>query len=536
MKRIFYNGRMTTLDPSTPFAEAIYVENGRIVAVGTNDEILLQLGRTDVERIDLQGGYVYPGLVDNHLHLAMQGMKLSMLDFSDVRSKQEMLQLLRKKVSETPAGKWVLGLNWNENLFSDRAIPTIEELDEIAPDHPVLLTRTDYHTYLANHRAFRAAGIAEHAADPEGGSFGRDASGRFTGLVHENAYFLFQAAQPKSTYSELKGFVRKGMQDALRYGITGVHTDDVRSLETIEQTLKIYRELVEEGHYVHTNQLIYYPALAELESLGLAAGDGDEWIKIGACKIFADGSIGGRTALLSEPYADDPGNYGMAIHSQEEFNQIVLRARQLKMPIAVHAIGDQAAEIMIKAMELYPLRSTVGERLRDRLIHAQVLRKELIPRLQKLPVAIDIQPRFVASDFPWVIERIGTERSDYAYAWRKLLDAGFGCGAGSDAPIEPIDPRLGIHAAVTRRSPSEAPHAGYLPSEKLTPHEAVSLFTLGSAYTAGEEHLRGTISVGKFADLTVVDRELITENHDQILHAKTLFTITNGQIGYTSIS
>lgn len=532
MRRIFYNGRMTTFDPSTPYAEAVYVEDGKFVAIGMNDDILLQFGRVGVERIDLQGGYVYPGLVDNHLHLAMQGMKLSMLDFSDVHSKQEMLQLLQQKVNETPVGKWVLGLNWNENLFTDRAIPTIDELDQIAPHHPVLLTRTDYHTYLANHRAFREAGIADAAPDPEGGSFGRDAAGRFTGLVHENAYLLFQAAQPKSTYTELKEFVRKGMQDALRYGITGVHTDDVRSLETVEQTLRIYRELVEEGNYLHTNQLIYYPVLDELQSLGLTAGDGDEWIKIGACKIFADGSIGGRTALLSQPYADDPTNYGMAIHTQDDFNNIVQRARQSKIPIAVHAIGDQAAEIVIQAMEQYPLHNSVSGILRDRLIHAQVLRAELIPRLQKLPVAIDIQPRFVASDFPWVLERIGEERSDYAYAWRKLFTAGLGCGAGSDAPIEPIDPRLGIHAAITRRSPSEAPHEGHLPAEKLTPREAMSLFTLGSAYTAGEEHVRGSISIGKNADLTVVDQELITDNHDQILQAKTLFTITNGQIGY----
>ncbi len=532
MKRIFYNGRFTTLDSNIPHAEAVYVENGRIVAIDSHDDILLQFGRADVERIDLQGGYVYPGLVDNHLHLAMQGMKLSMLDFSDVHSKEEMLHLLQKKVSETPVGKWVLGLNWNENLFPNRSIPTMDELDQIAPHHPVLLTRTDYHTYLANRQAFLVAGIVEHTADPEGGSFGRDQSGRFTGLVHENAYLLFQAAQPKATYTELKDFVRKGMQDALRYGITGVHTDDVRSLETVEQTLRIYRELVEEGNYLHSQQLIYYSALEELKSLGLTAGDGDEWIKIGACKIFADGSIGGRTALLSKPYADDPTNYGMAIHSQAEFNQIVQKARQMNIPMAVHAIGDQAAEMMIVAMEQFPLRNAGGEKLRDRLIHAQVLRADLIRRLQNLPVAIDIQPRFVASDFPWVLERIGVERSAYAYAWRKLLDAGLGCGAGSDAPIEPLDPRLGIHAAITRRSPNVPETEGYLLGERLSPRDALILFTLGSAYTAGEEHLRGSTTVGKYADLTVVNRELITHDHDQILQAETLFTITNGRIGY----
>lgn len=532
MKQIIYNARFTTLDPQNHTAEAVYVENGRFAAIGSAEDILLQYGRADVERIDLQGGYAYPGFVDNHLHLAMQGMKLSMLDFSETTSKEAMLHLLRQKVSATPVGKWVLGLNWNENLFADRAIPTIDELDTIAPSHPVLLTRTDYHTYLANTRAFQEAGIAEFTPDPEDGAFGRDHTGRFNGLIHENAYRFFEKAQPKATYDELKEYVRKGMKDALRYGFTGVHTEDIRNLQTIEQTLRIYRELVEEGNYLHTEQLIYYPALDELQELGLQAGSGDAWLRIGACKIFADGSIGGRTALLSEAYTDDPGNKGMAIHTQAEFNQIVLRARKLGMPIAVHAIGDQATEMMVIAMEQFPLRQYVAEPLRDRLIHAQVLRHDLIPRLQKVPVAIDIQPRFVASDFPWVLERIGEGRSAYAYAWRKLLDAGLGCGAGSDAPIEPLDPRLGMHAAITRRAPSEVGHEGYLPSEKLSAQEALSLFTLGSAYTAGVEQQRGSISVGKYADITVLDKDLLRIDPEEILGAKTMFTITNGQIGY----
>lgn len=532
MKRIFYNATFTTLDSTIPYAEAVYVEDGVLRAIGSNEEILLQFGREGVERIDLLGGYAYPGLVDNHLHLAMQGMKLSMLDFSAVHSKAEMLARLREKVESTPKGKWVLGLNWNENQFADRAIPTIEELDRISIDHPILLTRTDYHTYLANTRAFQAAGIHEGAPNPEGGSFGRDAAGRFTGLIHENAYKPFQAAQPKATYAELKEYVRLAMQDALRYGITGVHTDDVRNLDTVGQTLKIYRELVEEGNALRTHHLIDHHALDELQSLGLTAGDGDAWMTIGACKIFADGSIGGRTAWLSQPYSDDPSNVGMAIHSQEQFQRIVQQARQLNMPIAVHAIGDRAAELMIDTIERFPLSADVDGRLRDRLIHAQIMRADLIDRLTKLPVTIDIQPRFVVSDFPWVLERVGMERSAYVYAWRKLLAAGLHCGAGSDAPIEPIDPRLGIHAAVTRRAPGAEEHAGYLPLEKLSPLEAVTLFTLGGAYAAGEEHVRGSISVGKYADITVVDQSLITEDAEQIIAAKTLFTIANGQIGY----
>jgi len=533
-KRIYYNAKFITLDADIPHAEAVYIEDGRIKGIGSNEEILLQYGRSNVERIDLQNGFAFPGLVDNHLHLSAHGMKLSMLDFSQVRSKAEMLELLRKKVRETPVGEWVLGLNWNENQFADRSIPTIAELDEIAPNHPLFLTRTCYHTYLANHAAFQKAGLGEDAPDPADGSYGRDAAGRLNGLVYENASLAFLNAQPKPSYAQLKEYARLGMEDALSLGLTGVHTDELRLLGSIRNLLQIYRELREEGIYVHTNQLIYHPFLAELEELGMTTGDGDEWLKIGACKIFSDGAIGGRTALLSEPYHDDPNTYGQAIHTQEELNQITSLARKLKMPIAVHAIGDQGAEMTIRAMEAYPLQKYRSGNVRDRLIHGQVLRKDLIERLQRLPVAIDIQPRFVASDFPWVMERLGPHRLDYAYAWRKLLDAGLRCGGGSDAPIEPLDPRLGIHAAITRRNPEEEQHEGYLPSEKLTAREALTLFTLGAAYTAGEEESRGSISVGKYADITVLDRNLLEVDPDEILAAKTLFTITNGEIGFQS--
>lgn len=531
MRRIFYNGFFTTFDAQISKAEAIYVEDGLIRAIGSKEEVELQWGRADVERIDLQGGYVYPGLVDNHLHLAMYGMKLSMLDFSNVTSKDEMLHLIEKQVKVTPIGQWVLGLNWDENRFADRAIPTIEELDRIAPHHPVFLTRVDYHTYFANRKAFELAGVHEGQLDPSNGAYGRDQHGRFTGLIHENAYIPFHEAQPKPTYHDLKEYVRKAMADALRCGITAVHTDDVRNIGTISDTLQIYHELVQEGYYLRSHHLIDHGSLDELQAVNLSYHAGDEWVRIGACKLFADGSMGGRTAYLSEPYSDDPANVGLPIHTQHNMEQIVLRARQLGVPVAVHAIGDAAAEMVIQSVERYPLEQYLPKPARDRLIHAQVMRPDLIERLKSLSIAIDIQPRFVASDFPWVIERIGHQRGAYAYAWKTLLNAGLICGGGSDAPIEPIDPRLGIHAAITRRAPSEQ-HEGYFPEQKLTPMEAIRLFTLGAAYTAGEEKERGSISIGKFADLSVFDRPL-HENPEQILQANTLFTITNGVIAYS---
>lgn len=528
-KRLLINGNFYLSGPSKPKVEALYIEGGKITALGTNEELKLQWGRPQVQLVDLEGAYVLPGLVDNHLHLPAHGMKLSTLDLSGARSKEELLSLVQQRVDVTPEGEWVIGLNWNENAFASPVIPTLEELDQLSARHPIFLSRTCSHAHMANSLAFSRAGVHPDTTDPTGGSFGRQEDGRFNGMIYELASEPFYAAQPQADYSMKKDFVRAAIQDALRLGLTAAHTEDLRYLGDLPTVLRIYKELKEEGLFFRTHHLIYHPHLAELDELSLTAGDGDEWLRIGAVKIFSDGAIGGRTALLSQPYHDAPHTSGMAMHSQEELNEITRQARARKMPIAVHAIGDGGAELTIQAMEAYPVQQVT--RYRDRLIHAQVLRKDLIDRLQRLHVAIDIQPRFVASDFPWVLERVGASRKDYLYAWKTLLQAGLYCGGGSDAPIEPLDPLLGLHAAMTRRSPEES-HAGYLENEKLTMSEAIRLFTVGSAQTACEEHERGRLSEGYYADLTVLDRDLLQVDPDEVLQAKVKMTVVNGEIAY----
>lgn len=267
--------------------------------------------------------------------------------------------------------------------------------------------------------------------------------------------------------------------------------------------------------------------------MGIRAGDGDEWVTVGGVKIFADGSLGGRTALLSRPYHDAPGRTGMAVHSREELSELVGKCRRSGYPVAIHAIGDLAAERVIEAMETFPGAKKGRRRLPDRLIHASVLRRDLIDRLKKLPVVLDIQPRFIASDFPWVTDRLGPGLLPCTYAWKTVLREGLICAGGSDAPIEPMNPLLGIHAAITRRPPGgEGPPNGYLPGERLTPEEALALFTKGSAFAAGEGEERGTLSAGKWADVTVFDRNLLEADPEELPQARVLLTMVNGRIGY----
>ncbi|MCC3381671.1 amidohydrolase [Paenibacillus farraposensis] len=525
---LFKHGRLYGEQASK--GDSMIVQHGRIQAIGSARELELQLSGKEYQTVDWEDAYVLPGLADSHMHLSMYGMKLAMLDLTSAASKEEMLAMLRKRVAVTPPGEWILGLNWNENAFIPVEIPGIAELDAITDQHPVYLTRTCFHTFLANSEAFRRAGISDSTPDPASGAYGRDAEGRLNGLIYEEASFAFTSVQPKPDYTVKKETIRRACLDALRLGLTGAHTEDLRFLGSVETMQRIYRELREEGLAFRTHQLIYHPYMEEAKVQGLRAGSGNEWYKIGAIKMFADGAIGGRTALLSEPYSDAPHTRGMAIQPQAELNQMVAAARATGFPVAVHAIGDGAAQMILTAMETHALTKESG--LPDRLIHGQVLTVELVRRMAKLPLIADIQPRFVASDFPWVLERVGEERTEYLYAWKRLLGAGIPCAGGSDAPIEPLNPFLGMHAAVTRAKPEDM-HEGYLPAEKLNVHEAIQLFTTGSAVAAGEAGERGLLAEGKAADFTVIDRD-ISENPQALLDVKVRMTVVNGQVAYQS--
>lgn len=529
---LFINGVIPLIGDSLnrTQGDAVYVEQGVIKAIGTQRELRLQLGARAYNIVDVQGGVVLPGLVDSHMHLSMHGMKLTMLDFSAVTSKAQMLAIVRQRAQMTPAGEWIVGLNWNENEFLEPVLPTMQELDEVTTTHPIFLTRVCFHAYVGNSTAFHLAGITQDTPDPESGSYGRDEHGKLNGMVYEEAHFPFMKAQPEPDYATKKEVIRRASLDALSLGFTSVHTEDLRFLGSVATMRDIHQELHEEGIYLRSHQLLYHPFLPEIENLGIQAGSGDEWLRMGAIKLFADGAIGARTALLSQPYSDRPEVRGTAIHSQAQLEGIVSHARRLGYPIAVHAIGDGAAHMVLSAMESCPL--SVNSPLPDRFIHAQVLDEALLNRMKKLPLIADIQPRFVVSDFPWVLDRVGEGRTDYLYAWRKLLDAGIICGGGSDAPIEPLNPFLGIHAAVTRRRPDES-HNGYLPDEKLNMLEGISLFTLGGAKAVNESAFRGSIEVGKAADFTVIDQNPFRlESVDQLLDIKVQKTVVNGVIAY----
>jgi len=527
-KKIFINGKIYTFDPFKPFVESVVVENERFIDMGTTDGMLLEWGRADTETIDLEGKTVTPGLIDSHVHLSMLSRSFTELELTGVTSKEKMLEAVHQKADTLDPGEWLIGNGWDENLFADGGVPTMDELDHVAPNNPVFLRRVCNHAAVANKKAFEMSNYQSGQTVPEGGVIVKDDANQPTGLLLEYAQEFIQQNVPGNSYQTWKSALRKTIHYLMEKGITSTHTNDPLYMGGLTQTYRLYDELLNgEKLGLRCNLLINHEFLDDLKKSGMYAGYGNETLQIGAVKVFADGAFGQSTALLSEPYADDPGNFGEAMFDQETLYDIVKHARNLAMPVAVHAIGDLALENVLDVLDKLP-----NAPLRDRLIHTQVLRKDLIQRLAHPNRIADIQPRFLVSDFPWVQEKLGEKRIRLSYAWKSMIHAGVICAGGSDTPVEPVDPLLGIHAAVTRKKPGDM-HGGWNPNEKLTMEEAFRLFTEMGAYPTNEDTIKGTISRGKLADMTVFSSNPFTmEDPDELLETTVEMTVIGGEMKY----
>ncbi|MFD1335899.1 amidohydrolase [Oceanobacillus iheyensis] len=530
MIKLYINGVIHTFQSSNPIVEAVAVENNCFIDIGTTKDMLLNWKAKSSEIIDLQGLTVTPGLTDSHLHLSMVASKFVDLDVTGVTSKQDMLEYIRRHSHTLKPGEWLLGSGWDENLFTDGGIPTLDELDQVAPLNPLYITRICEHAAVVNSKSFEAINYSEDISVPEGGKIVVDSTSlKPTGLILESASILFQEHIPEKSYETWKNALRKTIKATIQHGITSVHSNDPLYLGGLKQTYQLFDELLNKEQLgLRTNLLINHEFLEELEAMNMYTGYGNDTLQIGAIKIFADGAFGRRTALLREPYQDSPSQYGEAMFSQETLYDIVRRARERGMPVAVHTIGDQALINVLDILDQFP-----PSEFRDRLIHVQVVNDNLVKRLASNHRIADIQPRFLASDYPWVKDRLGEERMPMAYAWKTLLDNGVICGGGSDAPVEPMNPLLGIHAAVTRRAPGED-HEGWYKEQKLSMYEAFRLFTEQAAYTTNEEHKKGTIEPGKLADMTVYSNNPFQMSHpDDLFQTSIEMTIIGGEIKYS---
>ncbi|MCP8967460.1 amidohydrolase [Ectobacillus ponti] len=515
---LYYGGRVYTMRHEGETAEAVFVQDGIIQAIGSETELR---GLYEItEEVHLRGGMMLPGLVDSHMHLIGHGERLMRLDLSDCRSYEEMLGLVRERAAQLQPGEWILGDGWNENAFSDRKDIHRRDLDEITQEHPVLLKRVCRHAALVNSYVLEKAGLHTGISDPKGGKVGRGQDG-LTGLLYEQAQELIAAIVPGPDDEYLQKALHTAITDCWKHGLVGCHTEDLNYYGGFDQVHRSFRHVIAEKPF-KAHLLVHHEVAEER-----ANHEDTHYIEFGAMKAFADGSIGGRTALLSEPYSDQPDTNGVAVFERDELAEIVAKARRLGMMVAIHTIGDLSFEYILDAIEQHPPQP--GQR--DRIIHCQILRGDLVQRAKGLPVVLDIQPVFVTSDFPSVIEKIGRERLPYAYAWKTLLEAGFLCAGGSDAPVERVNPFLGIYGAVARKSFFDGECYG--PEQRLTMFEAVRLFTYGSACAISREHKRGMIAPGYEADFTVVDRDIFAIEPEAVQDTQVLMTVIDGTAVYT---
>ncbi|MFS0822398.1 amidohydrolase [Bacillus sp. 1P02SD] len=525
MGTLWMGGQIYTLERENETVEAVFVEDGAIVATGVKNDLENRYQSRITKRMDLKGNTMFPGFVDSHMHLIGHGEKLLKLDLSDMTSSEEMTSAIQEYSRDKPAGEWIIGEGWNENQLPDRKIFHRHELDELSPNHPLMLKRICRHAVVVNTKALELAGITDDTPNPEGGVIVRDTNGHATGYLLDQAQEFVKIVIPEVTEDYIQKALQISVNDCLSKGLVGGHTEDLNYYGGFERTFRGFQKLINgDSIKFRTNLLVHHEVVDDMHQLGFSFGEGGDFLEFGAMKIFADGSLGGRTALLSHPYNDSPDTSGVAIHTLDEMKKLVQKARRYKMPVAIHAIGDLAFEYVLDAIEEFPPYPNQ----RDRLIHAQILRKELIDRAKQLPVILDIQPRFVVSDFPWVVERIGEMNMDDCYAWKTLLRVGLPCAGGSDAPIEPIDPLLGIHAAVTRKKIGE--EEIYMPEQRLSVYEAVKLYTTGSAFAIGKEDCMGKIAPGYQADFTVLDNDIFHIEKDAIPDTNVVMTVVDDTV------
>ncbi|WP_077621227.1 amidohydrolase [Sediminibacillus massiliensis] len=527
MGTLWYGGTIYTMRQEGDITEAVYTESGIIKETGSLQTLESKYSDNIEARHNLQGKTMLPGFIDSHLHIIGHGEKLIHLDLSAMHSPEQVKSALRERAKTLSPGEWLIGEGWNENQWEEPVIIPKEELDEISPDNPMMLTRVCRHALLANSQAIKKAGIDEATPDPQGGVVVRDGNGQATGLFLDTAQEYIKSVVPEISEQSLTSIVEVAVDDLYRYGIVGGHTEDLNYYGGFRKTYNAFKNAIDGNkRKFRAHLLVHHEVLKDMVEEGLDYHQGTVYIEMGAMKIFSDGALGGRTAWLSEPYEDDPDNNGINIHTQENLELLVKNAREHGMPVAVHAIGDKAVEAVVSALKKNPLYN--GRR--DRIIHAQLVNDSLLDSLQELDVVLDIQPTFVASDFPWIIDRIGTERLEYAYAWKTFLQRDIACAGGSDAPIESVDPLLGIEAAVWRKSSVDG--KSYTESEKLSMYEAVSLYTKGSAYAACHETEQGIIEQGFTADFTILNKDLFKIDADDFDSVKVETTVVGEDIMY----
>ncbi len=539
--KIFINAKAYTLEAEGVCKEAIVIKDGKFAYVGTNDEALANYDAKKV--IDLEGKTVLPGMGDSHMHFFAFCQTFTTVDLGGAKSKKEAIERLAAKAAETPEGEWIKGSNFDQSKWEDceDQLPTREDLDKASTKHPIVIKRVCLHSAVANTLALEKANIGKDFVFGPGGLVELDEDGMPNGILREQAPKIYDEIIPDPfLIPENKAkYMKQGFDLAAQYGLTMIHTYAAEIWKYTED-INDYIELNRKGELpvrmtIYLDEYFNKPYVTEAERQ-----DPYRAAQMGGFKSFCDGSLGSRSAKLFEPYDDDPTTDGILVIDQDGLNERLYKAYKMGLQPATHAIGDKGLENVINAIE-YCLEQGKKDGMTDweqkdrhpfRIIHAQMANEEMIARMAKLPVVLDIQPSFFLTDLHWIKERVGEKRALDSYTWKKYQDAGLIMTGGSDCPVEIFSPWNGIFSCVARQDLECWPEGGVQPEEKLSRYDAVCLFSKNIPMATGEEDLMGTIEVGKFADMVVIDRDIFTCPESEIKDIQALNTYLAGKETY----
>ncbi len=522
---ILTNGKIYTLEPDQPWADGCAIKDGKFIAVGEKRSMHQLKGKsTDV--IDLKGRFVLPGFNDAHVHFSDGGFYLLGIDLRDAKDEDEFVERIKDYAAKLGKGDWILGGNWDHEAWPSKKHPTKELIDEVTRDNPVFVQRLDGHIALANSLALKLAGITKDTPNPQGGEITKNTqTGEPTGILKDNAQSLVGAVIPPPSKEQLKQAIKTAIQHANSLGVTSIQDNSSTA------DLEVYQELLKGGELtlrINSWRACYF--YEDFEKIGILPSFGNNMLRIGTMKVFVDGSMGAATALFYEPYSDDPSTCGIPIYPEDQLYELIRAIDKAGLQIAAHAIGDKANEWILNAFE--KAFQNNGQRdARHRIEHAQVVLPEDIKRYKELGIIASIQPSHCIDDMRWAEKRIG-DRVKHSYLFNSFVKEGVKIAFGTDWTVEPLDPMIGLYAAVTREFPEGGPEGGWFPDEKITLEQAIEFYTLGSAYAEFQEDVKGSITVGKLADLAVLNQNLFEIPLKEILNTKVDLTILGGKVVY----
>ena len=533
-EQIYINGNIYTVNEEFPHAEAMACCDGKLLFVGSNDQALEYKGENTVV-IDLEGKTVIPGILDNHVHPLTAGSMYYRVDCVG-KSREEILAAVAEEAKKRKPGEWILGFGWDQSTWDDTTLPTRQELDAAAPDNYVRLIRICGHANWVSSNVLELAGVNKDTPNPAGGEFLRDENGDPTGFITEYACLAIENVVPDPSVDELRRYILTVQDRTLEYGITGMADKSIGSMivggvPQIDETIQIFRELGE-ADMLKLRYHIYMGTYDELERTykdGWKEPDFDGKFIFCGTKVFSDGALGARSAWLLDSYEDRPGHTGEGNYSTEYMAMRIKQAHDAGYQVSVHAIGDAAVR---QCLDAYEMANPNMEDWRFVVEHLMIVSPEDMERLKHMNLIASMQYVELSTDLKMVESRIGKERALGAYAWRDIMNAGIVIAAGTDHPMDSMNPYENMYYAVSRCTIDDYPAGGWHPSQALTRYEALKTYTLNSAYAVRREKELGSLEAGKYADFAVIDKDYMNCEVKEIKNIKVLMTVVGGKIVY----